>query len=275
MKTLRDTANHLTRGFTAVARDRTQVNQPQAKKHAIFVVTNALFQLYFKMNTLQLCVKLINTVEGSGSGSITEYLSYFPVQDVVMYKYYVGRLKMFEDKYDEARECLRFALQHTPPRQVRNRQRILACLVPIEMTMGVMPGPIIAQQYNFEEYYQIGLAVKAGNIGAFNEVLEANRVAFIHHGVYLVLENVRALVYRSLFRRIYLITNNTRINLYHLQLSLEIQNENISIEEIECIVASLIYQNRIKGYISHEKKFLIVSKTDPFPLSAVVVRPGP
>lgn len=30
-------------------------------------------------------------------------LRLFPVSDVVMYKYYIGRLKMFEDKYEEAR----------------------------------------------------------------------------------------------------------------------------------------------------------------------------
>jgi len=27
----------------------------------------------------------------------------FPTSDIVTYKYYLGRLKMFEDKYDEAR----------------------------------------------------------------------------------------------------------------------------------------------------------------------------
>jgi hypothetical protein len=31
------------------------------------------------------------------------------------------------------RECLRFALKHCPAQYVRNRQRILASLVPIEV----------------------------------------------------------------------------------------------------------------------------------------------
>jgi hypothetical protein len=30
-------------------------------------------------------------------------LESFPVCDVAMYKYYIGRLKMFEDRYVEAR----------------------------------------------------------------------------------------------------------------------------------------------------------------------------
>lgn len=60
-------------------------------------------------------------------------LHLFPAIDIATYKYYVGRLKSFEDKYDEAREALRLALQLTPLSEVRNRQRILACLVPIEV----------------------------------------------------------------------------------------------------------------------------------------------
>ena len=58
--------------------------------------------IFFQVNTLQLCGKLINVVEGPSSG-IMDDLQQYPVCDVVMYKYYLGRLKMFEDRYNEAR----------------------------------------------------------------------------------------------------------------------------------------------------------------------------
>lgn len=61
-------------------------------------MTNVLFKIYFKVNTLQLCSKLISVIEGPGG--IMENLHAFPMSDVVMYKYYLGRLKMFEDKYE-------------------------------------------------------------------------------------------------------------------------------------------------------------------------------
>lgn len=98
---LRESLGSLTKGFTVVAKDRTPVSDPSSKKLAIFAVTNVLFKVYFKVNTLQLCGKLINVVEGPGG--IMDNLRLFPVSDVVMYKYYIGRLKMFEDKYEEAR----------------------------------------------------------------------------------------------------------------------------------------------------------------------------
>lgn len=47
-------------------------------------------------------------------------------------------------------------------------------------------------------------------------------------------------------------------------------NEEMDLDEIECVVANLIYQGKVKGYISHQKRILIVSKQDPFPRSAVV-----
>ena len=60
-------------------------------------------------------------------------LTLFPVSDVTMYKYYIGRLKMFEDRYEDARECLRFALRFCPAHCIKNKQRILASLVPVEV----------------------------------------------------------------------------------------------------------------------------------------------
>jgi hypothetical protein len=38
----------------------------------------------------------------------------------------------------------------------------------------------------------------------------------------------------------------------------------MDLDELECILANLIFQGSIKGYIAH-KKCVIFSKTDPFP----------
>jgi len=39
----------------------------------------------------------------------------------------------------------------------------------------------------------------------------------------------------------------------------------MELDEIECVLSSLIYQQYIMGYISHEKRYLILSKDKPFP----------
>lgn len=92
-----------------------------------------LFKIYFKLNTLQLCSKLINVVERPGVQCATDAYWLFPVSDVVTYKYYVGRLKMFEDRYEDARDCFLFALRHTPRVLSRDVQRILINLLPVQV----------------------------------------------------------------------------------------------------------------------------------------------
>jgi hypothetical protein len=133
-KLLRESISALLKAFNLVTKEKTSVNQQGgSKKLAIFGITNVLFKIYFKVNTLQLCGNLIRVIEMKGPGSIMENLHLFPVCDVVMYKYYIGRLKMFEDRYEESRECLRFALSHTPKNQLNNRRRILISLIPVEV----------------------------------------------------------------------------------------------------------------------------------------------
>ena len=165
---LRNSLENLTKGFTAVAKDRTPVSSPGSKKPALFAVTNVLFKIYFRVNTLQLCSKLISVIDGpSGAG---ENLHLYPLSDVAMYKYYLGRLKLFEDKQEEAREHLRFALRHTPLGLMKNRQRILASLIPVEMSLGVMPTDLVATKYGFHEYLAMANAAKIGDLRSLEKV---------------------------------------------------------------------------------------------------------
>ncbi len=39
----------------------------------------------------------------------------------------------------------------------------------------------------------------------------------------------------------------------------------MDMDEVECIVANLIYRKYVKGYISHKNLVVVVSKTDAFP----------
>ena len=160
----------MTNGFNIVAKDRTPFTDPSSKKLALFGVTNVLFKIYFKLNTLQLCGKLINVVERPGALNALDHYLLFPVSDVVTYKFYIGRLKMFEDKYEDARDCFLFALRYTPTSQFRNRQRILASLVPVQMSLGVMPSEEIEKTYGFQDYMALGKAVISGNLRAYEEV---------------------------------------------------------------------------------------------------------
>ena len=138
------------------------------------------------------------------------------------------------------------------------------------MCLGVMPGAAIGKVYGLHEFVELGDAVKKGDLQNFERIMNQYQCTFIQHGVYLVLEHVKMIVYRNLFRKVFLLTNTTRLNIQLLEGALNWLVETTDLDEIECILTNLIYQNRVKGYISHEKRFLIVSKNDPFPISAIV-----
>ncbi|MGK3754559.1 MAG: hypothetical protein ACI8RD_006868 [Bacillariaceae sp.] len=44
----------------------------------------------------------------------------------------------------------------------------------------------------------------------------------------------------------------------------------IDLDEIECILANLIYIGVVRGYLSHSKRILVLSKRDPFPTSVIM-----
>lgn len=267
---LRDSVQSLMRCWTLVAKDRGPVTHQASKKLALFALTNILFKIYFSLNTLSLCGKLINVIEGPSSGGVMGHLRLFPVSDVVMYKYYIGRLKMFEDKYDEARDCLRFALRYCPRSCHRNRQRILTSLVPVEMCLGVLPAAAVGTHYGLSQFVEIATAARIGDCRRFDSLLRLNHRSFVRLGVFLLIEQIKILVYRNLFKRIYLITGTTRLSLLSLEAGLRALDEDADLDEIECIAANLIFQGKMKGYLSHQKRYLVLSKQDPFPASALI-----
>lgn len=140
------------------------------------------------------------------------------------------------------------------------------------MALGVMPREYAASRYGFHEYVALGRAVVQGDIASFDSIMNENRQIFVKLGVYLVLEHSRSIVLRNLFRRVYTITKNPRVNLQVVEHVLNGMGQRMSLDEIECVLANLIYTGKIKGYISHEKRFLVVSKTDPFP-TATIIKP--
>ena len=43
-------------------------------------------------------------------------------------------------------------------------------------------------------------------------------------------------------------------------------------DEVECLLANLIYKNYLKGYISHKQKKLVLKPANPFPIESIIVK---
>ena len=64
----------------------------------------------------------------------------------------------------------------------------------------------------------------------------------------------------------YLLMKTHQIPIDSLLIALKYNElKEIDLDETQCIVSNLIYEGKIKGYLSHQHKKLVVSKQNAFP----------
>lgn len=76
----------------------------------------------------------------------------------------------------------------------------------------------------------------------------------------------RNIYFYNQFFRFILCGRNIKLRLQKIIDGFRVSGYNTTFDEIECILANLIFKKLIKGYISHEHKVLVLSdKDDRFP----------
>lgn len=134
------------------------------------------------------------------------------------------------------------------------------------MLLGYMPKKSLLEKYNLLEFWELVEAVKRGNLRSLEEVMSKHEIFFISAGIYLIVEKLKLITYRNLFKKVYLVLNTHQIPVESLLAALEMHGvEDVDMDETECLVANLIFEGKIKGYISHQHKKLVISKQNPFP----------
>ncbi|KAG7202415.1 hypothetical protein KM043_018730 [Ampulex compressa] len=155
------------------------------------------------------------------------YKTLFALAQQITYKFFVGRKAMFDTDYKAADEHLTFAFEHCHKQSTKNKRLILTYLVPVKMLLGYMPKQSLLEKYNLMEFWELMESVKKGDLRSLEKVMGKHEAFFI------------ALQMHGI--------------------------EDVDMDETECLVANLIYEGKIKGYISHQHKKLVISKQNPFP----------
>lgn len=150
-----------------------------------------------------------------------------------------------------------------------------------------MPKKEVLETYNVLQFHELACALKDGNVLRFDEVIQKHENFFIQYGNYLIVEKLKIIGYRNLFKKVnfvvffyqkdfyfkmfyffkvYLIAQTHQLDLQLFLTALHFVGESdITMDEVHCIIANLIYDGKIKGYISHQHSKLVVSKQNPFP----------
>ena len=107
----------------------------------------------------------------------------------------------------------------------------------------------------------------------------ASQEHFIKSGTYLLIERLKASVYRTLFLRVHLLQKARfpgdadkpfKLPLALFGAALRAVGVEMDGDEVECVLANLIFRKYVKGYISHKARVLVLSKATPFPKLSTV-----
>ncbi|WJX78454.1 Enhanced ethylene response protein 5 [Trifolium repens] len=238
-----------------------------AKRVGALYVTCQLFKIYFKLGTVHLCRSVIRSIETARIFDFEE----FPKRDKVTYMYYTGRLEVFNENFPSADYKLSYALKHCNPQHEANIRMILKYLIPVKLSIGILPNHRLLEKYNLLEYGNIVQALKRGDPRLLRRALQDHEDWFLRSGVYLVLEKIELQVYQRLVKKIYIIQKQKdparahQVKLEVIVKALKWLDIDMDVDEVECIMAILIYKNLVKGYFAHKSKVAVLSKQDPFP----------
>ncbi|KAI5427076.1 variant 2, Enhanced ethylene response protein 5 [Lathyrus oleraceus] len=185
--------------------------------------------------------------------------------------YYTGRLEVFNENFPAADHKLSYALKHCNPQHEANIRMILKYLIPVKLSIGILPNHRLLEKYNLLEYGNIVQALKRGDPRLLRRALQDHEDWFLRSGVYLVLEKIELQVFQRLVKKIYIIQKQRDPSRAH-QVKLEVIVKalkwleiDMDVDEVECIMAMLIFKNLVKGYFAHKSKVAVLSKQDPFP----------
>ncbi|KAJ3329305.1 COP9 signalosome (CSN) subunit [Blyttiomyces sp. JEL0837] len=260
-KCLEETARTLNKAFSVCATDRFS-SKEYSRKWGAYYICNLLMRTYFKLGQINLCTNLLRSMQNADLPDIELY----PISHVITYKYYLGVLAFYNEQYAKAEQERTFDLLRSPnsdaPECIRNRRRILNYLIPSRLILGHVPHPNLFTRYPSlrETYGSIITAIGLGNLGLFDTLIAEKQRELIRKGTYLTIE-------RWLIK-----DKSNRIEFSSIQVALKHVGSESDMDEIECMLANLIDKGLMKGYMSHEKSTLVLSKEQPFPpVSAAVL----
>lgn len=70
------------------------------------------------------------------------------------------------------------------------------------MLLGYMPKKSVLEKYNVLQFHELACALKDGNVRRFDEVIQKHENFFIEYGIYLIVEKLKIIGYRNLFKNV-------------------------------------------------------------------------
>ena len=159
------------------------------------------------------------------------------------------------------------AFERCPSAAPKNKRLILRYLVPVRLVLGVFASPALLEKHDLPYFSQLCRAVHRGDLRTFERELDTHQQLFIRHGSYLLVERAKTIAYRNFFKRVHALfpAGTTKLDIQMFRRCLSATGVSMDADEVECVLANLIYKGYVKGYLSHQHSKLVVSKDKAFP----------
>ncbi|KAI8837835.1 hypothetical protein BC829DRAFT_404917 [Chytridium lagenaria] len=226
---------------------------------------NACLRISVKIQEINMCAKIVDQVDNLFNSGLS--IDDFPRPHVVTYYYYHGILKMMFHSFRTANTSLTFAWKNCPSNDFKRKRIILMNLVITRLVLGVIPKMELLRLYRLDA--ALGEIVAAVRRGSFRDLRAAveRRAKWLQRHRFLTIARHRfnIAVFRNLFRKIQ--TVFPKVMLFEtVERACRFSGlYDFTIEDAECIAQSLMDHGYMKGYISHNKKSIMLSSKDPFP----------
>ncbi|KAF2868695.1 hypothetical protein BDV95DRAFT_579069 [Massariosphaeria phaeospora] len=282
---LEEAARVFNRIFSLCLGDRNP-NPGDSRKWAVYCVANLQFRTYFKLKAISLSKNVVKSIGAQGD---LPPFSRYPLGHQVTYKYYTGVLSFLQEDYPKAEEYLQEAWAKCRQDALRNQERILTYLIPCRLlTRHAVPTATLLSSYpNLKQLFgPLISCIKSGNLAGFDEALLSGEQEFVKRRVFLTLERSRDIALRNLLRKVYLAEGwedlkegqtetdrirKSRIPISHFATAIRIAGNGQAVEddEVECLLANMIYKQQMKGYIARERGMVVLNKKGAFPNTGV------
>ncbi|TVY92979.1 Protein CSN12-like protein [Lachnellula willkommii] len=279
---LEDAARQLNRIFQICLADRAEIGE--SRKWGIYNIINLLFKTYFKLNSISLSKNILKAIQAYRGDMPT--LDKFPVGHQVTFKYYIGVIYFLDENYAESEKNLTEAWQLCHKDAVRNKELILTYLIPCHLlTTHTLPTLALLSPYPRLQnlFLPLSRCIKKGDLAGFDAALVAGEDEFVKRRIYLTLERGRDIALRNLLRKVFIAggfeeakdaatppVRRTRVPVAEFGAAISIgSKETMDNDEVECLLANMIYKNLMKGYIARERGIVVLSKGGAFPGTGV------
>ncbi|WVQ97325.1 hypothetical protein IAU59_004436 [Kwoniella sp. CBS 9459] len=258
-------------------------NQQHAVGDIVWALGNVLFRIYAERKLHTQAADLSKTLSSLSPAEDKRLSSrgYFvPATEVCQSYYWRGKLGVVLLDMRGAKYWLDKAWRYCPGTDIHGREcwdqrrSILIRLIPVNLLLGHLPSQAVLRQYDLPEYVPLIHAFRMGNVPAWRKILEQRREWFRRRSVWLILyERGEILVWRNLFRRalktyysldpsavknrcptwVFLsATHQTFVG------SGEIEDGNVELEDIICVISSLVDHGLILGNLAYSQRQLVM-----------------